>query len=227
MPSVATTAVPTGQPASVGVTAQASLAALPVAVNPLAGRPWGVYKGSSDASWPPYANATGVDRELLAKIALRPKAAWFGAWMSNDDIAATVRRYIRASQAGNPNALVQMTVFRMVPWEGEACRRLPTAAEQASYKQWTDRFASAIGTTHMAIILQPDGPFALCVPGKSLIPSQLIAYSARVFSALPNTSVYYRCRGGGLARRRSARAASVPRCGSWSRQESSTPAGWQ
>lgn len=193
VPSVATTAdrlVPTGQPATVGVTAQASLAAAQAAVNPLAGRPWGVYKGFTDSSWAPYANSTGANRALLAKIALRPKATWFGAWMPNDEIADIVRDYISVSQAGNPNALVQMTVFRMVPWEGEACRRLPTAAEQASYKQWIDLFASAIGTAHMAIILQPDGPFALCVPGKSLIPSQLIAYSARVFSALPNTSVY-------------------------------------
>jgi endoglucanase len=193
VPSVTTTAVgavPTGQPATAGVTAQASAATQQVAVNPLAGRPWGVYKGLADASWAPYANATGVNKALLAKIALRPKATWFGAWISNADIATRVRQYISVSQAGNPNALVQMTVFRMVPWEHAACRRLPTAAEQASYKQWTDRFASAVGTAHLAIILQPDGPFALCAPGKSLIPSQLIAYSARVFSALPNTSVY-------------------------------------
>jgi endoglucanase len=127
---------------------------------------------------------------LLAKIALRPKAMWFGSWISSANIASSVRAYIANSQAGNPNALVQMTVFRMVPWEGAACRRLPTAAEQASYKLWTDRFASAIGKAHVAIILQPDGPFALCVPGRSPIPSRLIAYSARKFSALPYTSVY-------------------------------------
>jgi len=193
VPSVAMTAdraVLTGQQASEGVTAQASLTAQQVAVNPLWGRPWGVYKGLADASWAPYAAATGVNRELLAKIALRPKATWFGDWISNADIATRVRQYIAVSQGGNPNSLVQISVFRMVPWEDAACHRLPTAAEQASYKQWTDRFASAVGATHMAIILQPDGPFALCAPGKSLIPSQLIAYSARVFSALPNTSVY-------------------------------------
>lgn len=158
--------------------------------NPLAGRPWGVYKGPSELAWGPYARATGANKALLAKIALRPKAAWFGAWFSDDEIAARVHEYIVNSQAGNPNALVQMTVFRVVPWEQEACTRLPTDAEQASYKLWTDRMAEAIGSTPTAIILQPDGPFALCVPGHSLIPSQLIAYSARVFSALPHTSVY-------------------------------------
>jgi endoglucanase len=97
VPSVAQTAeraVPTGQPASVAVPAQASLAAAQVAVNPLAGRPWGVYKGLTDSSWLPYANSTGTNRTLLAKIALRPKATWFGAWMPNADIAAIVRDYI-------------------------------------------------------------------------------------------------------------------------------------
>lgn len=157
--------------------------------NPL-GAPWGIYKGPSEMAWAPYARATGANKALLAKIALRPKAAWFGAWFSDAEIAARVHEYIVNSQAGNPNALVQMTVFRMVPWEQEACKRLPTAAEQASYKLWTDRMAGAIGSTRTAIILQPDGPFALCAPGHSQIPSQLIAYSARVFSALPHTSVY-------------------------------------
>jgi hypothetical protein len=185
--------VPTSHPATLLVGAQSSVTPLTaqlVAGNPLKGRPWGVYKGGAEMAWPPYANATGTNKVLLAKIALRPKAMWFGSWISSANIASSVRAYIANSQAGNPNALVQMTVFRMVPWEGAACQRLPTAAEQASYRLWTDRFASAIGKAHVAIILQPDGPFALCVPGRSPIPSRLIAYSARKFSALPYTSVY-------------------------------------
>ena len=107
-----------------------------------------------------------TNKTLLAKIALRPKALWFGAWISNSAIAATHSHYIANAQAGNPNALVQMTVFRMVPWEGDACRRLPTAAEQASYKQWVDRMAGAIGSAHVALVLQPDAPFACaCLAG--------------------------------------------------------------
>ncbi len=172
--------------------AAASMPAAPASnpTNPLAGRPWGVYQGAGDAAWKPYVNATGAQKAALAKIALRPKAKWFGAWIPNNQIAAKVKDYVANSQAGNPNALVQLAVFRMVPWEHEACTRLPTTAEQSSYRQWIDRFASAIGTAHTAIILQPDGPFALCAPGGSKLPSSLIAYSSRVFSALPNTSVY-------------------------------------
>ena len=92
---------------------------------------------------------------------------------------------------GDPEVLVQMAVFRMKPWEHEACDRLPTAAERASYKQWIDRFAAGRSAAqHTAIILQPDGPFALCAPGGSKVPSHLIGYAARTFTALPHTSVY-------------------------------------
>jgi len=160
--------------------------------NPLAGRPWGVYEGDGEMAWAPYARASGETKTLLGKIALAPKAKWFGGWISNAEIGEKVRGYIASSlqQAGSPDALVQMSIFRMHPWEDEACRRLPTAAEGASYRDWIDRFADAVGDTHAALILQPDGPFALCAPHGSRVPSDLIAYASRVLSALPNTSVY-------------------------------------
>jgi endoglucanase len=157
--------------------------------NPLRGR-WGVYKGLADQAWAPYESSSGVERQLLGKIALRPRATWFGAWTSNADIAAKVQKYIANMSGGDPSTLVQMTIFRVKPWEHDACTRLPTADEQASYKQWIDRFAGAVGAQHTAIVLQPDGPFALCAPGGSKLPSQLIAYASRTLSALPNTSVY-------------------------------------
>ena len=158
--------------------------------NPLAGRSWGVYQGPREPTSAPYAAATGATKEALAKIALRPKAAWFGAWISDAEIGADVSRYIAGTQQGDPEALVQMTIFRMVPWEHEACRRRPTEAEQASYRRWIDSFAGAVGSTPTAIVLQPDGPFALCAPGGPALPASLVAYAARTLAALPRTSVY-------------------------------------
>ncbi len=158
--------------------------------NPLAARPWGVYKGPADQAWPPYEQATGARRQTLGEIALRPKAAWFGAWIPDDEIATRVHDYVTNAQDGDRSALVQMTLFRMVPWEHEACDRLPTGRERRSYRTWTDRFARALGATRAAVVLQPDGPFARCAPRGSEIPSRLIAYSARTLSALPRTSVY-------------------------------------
>ncbi len=151
---------------------------------------WANYQGSQDMVWAPYQHATGTRKEVLRYLALQPKAKWFGAWIPDSQIAAKVHDYISNAQGGNADALVQMTVFRMVPWEHDACKRLPTRAEQASYKRWIDRFAAAVGSTPTAIVLQPDGPFALCAPRGSTLPSRLVAYASRVLSAQPRTSVY-------------------------------------
>lgn len=158
--------------------------------NPLAGRPWGVYRGRADPAWQPYLQATGETKQTLAAIALAPKAKFFGAWIPNSEIADKVQAYVDNATDGNPDALVQLTLFRMVPWEGEACTRLPTKAERASYQQYVDIVADTLGDTHAAIVLQPDGPFLRCVPHGSPIPADLLRYAARTLSAQPNTSVY-------------------------------------
>jgi endoglucanase len=158
--------------------------------NPLAGRKWGVYLGRADQAYLPYTKSTPAQKRLLNKIMLRPRSQWYGHWVPNNQIAERIRAYIDNSTGGDKDVLVQIAVFRMVPWEHDACKRLPTDAEQASFKRWIRNFASAVGSSHAALILQPDGPFALCAPGHSKLPSHLIRYAARTLSALPNSSVY-------------------------------------
>ena len=157
--------------------------------NPLV-RGWGVYQGLAEHAWEPYLAASPAQQTVLDKIVQRPKTTWFGAWQPDDEITERVKKYIELTTGGDPDVLVQIAIFRMVPWEEEACNRLPTAAEQASYKRWMDGFAAGVGDTHMAIIMQPDAPFALCTPGKSKLPSRMIKAAVRTLSALPNTSVY-------------------------------------
>ena len=60
-----------------------------------------------------------------------------------------MQQYIANSTGGDPETLVQMTIFRMVPWEHDACTRLPTRAERASYRQWVRRAATGIGDAHV------------------------------------------------------------------------------
>ncbi len=189
--AIATPATPPASESAMKVRTQpsnASAYASRTVANPLAGRTWGI--GDLDRTIEAYNAASGADRDLLAKMATQPKAAWFGAWNSTSGVRKIVGRYISVAQAGDPEALVQLSVFRMVPWEQEACRRLPTAAEQASYRAWIDALAETIGTAHVAVVMQPDGPFVLCAPKGSKLPGQLISYGTRVLSALPNTSVY-------------------------------------
>lgn len=159
--------------------------------NPLAGHRMGVYQGSGEQAWAPYERATGTKKELLGKIALRPKMRWFGGWTgSGATLTRKVRDHIAVSTGGDPDVLVQMAVFRMSPWEHEACRRLPTKRERTDYRQWIRTFAAAVGDARTAIVLQPDGPFVLCAPHGSKAPARLIRYAAERLSALPRTSVY-------------------------------------
>jgi endoglucanase len=158
--------------------------------NPLAGRDWGVFRGAADPAWQPYLRASGTRKQKLAAIALTPKAKFFGAWISDSEIADKVREYVDNSTGGDPDTLVQLTLFRMVPWEGEACERLPTKAERRSYKRYVDIVAQTLGDTRAAVILQPDGPFLHCVPHGSSAPADLLSYAARTLSAQPHVSVY-------------------------------------
>ena len=158
--------------------------------NPLANRPWGNYYGDGDQAWGPYQSASGETRALLGKIVLQPRSKWFGAWIPDGEIEGKIRDYIANAQAGNPNALVQLATFRLKPWEHDACRSLPSAAQATGYRAWTDALARGIGDSPVAITLQADGPFALCAPGGSQSYSSLIRYSAQVLGSLPNAAVY-------------------------------------
>jgi endoglucanase len=157
--------------------------------NPLAGLPWGTYTGTGDGLYPAYQSARGRDRQLLARIALRPLAFWFGAWDRDSDAGNVARQYIANVTAGDPNKLAQLTVFRLDPWEQDACSHVPGPAAQASYRNWTDNFAAGIGRSRVAMILQPDLPFATCSPNQGVVLG-LVAYAAKRFSALPHTTVY-------------------------------------
>ena len=179
--------------------------------NPLAGRPWGVYRGTADPAWIPYVQATGKRKQALATIALTPKAKFFGAWIPDSDIAAKVREYVDNATGGDPSVLVQLTLFRMVPWEGEACRRLPTKAERASYRRYVDTVARTLGSTHAAVVLQPDGPFLHCVPHGSPVPARLLRYAARSLSAQPHVSVYVEMGSADWFRNRPADAVAMLR----------------
>lgn len=156
--------------------------------NPLAGRVWGVYKNTQEPSWVAWLSASLGQRTLLNKIVDQPKALWFTG--RYDQPGRSIARLIRDTELGNPDAITMITLFRMVPWEQTACQRLPTAAEQASYRWWINDVASAIGTHRVAFVLQPDMPFLRCIPHHSRIPAQLLRWTTQRLGQLPNSSVY-------------------------------------
>jgi len=158
--------------------------------NPLAGMTWGVYTGPFDNSiYPQYQQARGRNRQLLGKIALRPLMFSFGSWFSDSDARSVAQQFIAISTHGNPAVLSQTAIFRLDPWEGAACPNGSwNAANQQSYKTWVNNFAAGIGNSRVALIVQPDLPFAECA--HSPVPLELVNYAARRFNALPHTTVY-------------------------------------
>lgn len=157
--------------------------------NPLAGRTWGVYTGDREHTWTAYESASGETRGLLGRIALRPKALWLGDWSASpESIGGVIDDYIANASGGDPDVLVQLAIFRMVPWEHAVCDRTPSGAEQDSYRRWITNAARAIGEQHAAIILQPDLPFWWC--SDRGVTSALIRHAVDAFEAQPHTSVY-------------------------------------
>lgn len=157
--------------------------------NPLARRVWGVYEGPQDQVWAPYRAARGAEKAAIGRIALRPRTKWYGGWIAPSQIDDKVRDYVRSSQAGDEEALVQMALFRMRPWGGEACTRAPTKQERAGYRAWMRSIATGIGDAHTLIVMQPDGPFFWCVPNRK-VTGRLLTFATKTLSALPHTSVY-------------------------------------
>jgi len=157
--------------------------------NPLAAMRWGWDTSVHDAAYVAYSRASGAERRLLAKIALRPTAAWFGSWDPPTYVGQAVGGYIRSVTGGDSTVLAQVTVFGLEPWEQAACNSAPTPARQQAYRSWIDNLASGIGESRVAVILQPDLPFALCSPGQRQWLA-LVAYAARTLSAQPHTTVY-------------------------------------
>ncbi|GAA4732202.1 hypothetical protein GCM10023350_14470 [Nocardioides endophyticus] len=157
--------------------------------NPLADRVWGVYQGPQDQTSGPFLASNGKKRELLAKIGMRPKTKWYGTFVPDNGIRATAESHIASAQAGDPDKLVQIAVFRMKPWEHEACERRSTPQERRSYKRWINELAAGIADTPMLVVMQPDGPFLWCTPDRAA-KSRLLTYATQRLSALSRTSVY-------------------------------------
>src|SRR6478609_1556431 len=158
--------------------------------NPLANLTWGNYTGPTDELYNTLPRLHGTNRRLLLSVAQRPRMRWFGGWYADNFIYTAMRRYIENVTHGRRNVLVQMAIFRMSPWETQSCNHLPTRSQQRSYYRWINAAARAIGRTHVAMVMQPDLPFAFCAPHHSLLPLDMVSYATRKFSSLAHTAVY-------------------------------------
>jgi endoglucanase len=164
--------------------------------NPLAGGPWGIW--TSDEVGDSWHAATGERKALLAKLALQPRVRWFtGGHSPTNKIRVKVRDYVHEQQAGDPDALVQLALFRIfVGGESDRGSAL-SATEQADYKAWIQEAARGIGSARTVVILEPDA--ALLAPPMQAgskrtadpqVRQALVKFAAQQLSALPRTTVY-------------------------------------
>jgi hypothetical protein len=161
--------------------------------NPIAALTWGYYTGSDDEIWPTYEAATGNAKQLLAEVALRPEANWFGRWETPAEIKGAVIGYIGDVTHGNPAVLVQLSDFSLSPWEGAICTTAETSALVGSYHQWNDGFAAGIGASRALVVMQPDLPEArnTCLSSSARATYvQQVAWATRKLNSLPHTTVY-------------------------------------
>jgi hypothetical protein len=161
--------------------------------NPIAGMTWGYYTGTDDEIWPTYEAATGNDKQLLAEVALRPEANWFGNWEKPAEIQGVVAGYINDVTHGNSTVLAQLTDFSLAPWEGQLCKTAETPALISTYHQWNDGFAAGIGSSRALVVMQPDLPEAknTCLSSQTRDTYlQEVAWATRKLNALQHTTVY-------------------------------------
>lgn len=168
--------------------------------NPLAGGQWSVNTGYWDSLYPAYAAASGTDRAYLAKSALQPRALWFTIGNSAHRPTA-ISSYIAQEQHGDPSVLVQLAIFGIWGFKGEGNRTKHklTAKERATYRSWIDQASAQIGSSRVAIVLEPDLALAAKRPDlpkkqrtKGLAVRQGLArYAAQTFAAHnPRAAVY-------------------------------------
>lgn len=195
------TATPSNQPGY--TTTIATVPALRVQpANPLAGELWPADMSAGgwdhDLVWD-YLHSTGTAHALQAKIATRPRATWFGGWNSPSVAASLVKGYIAAVQSGNPKSLVTLTLHTIWTLDGlsENVRNRPlTATQQADYKKWMTAVAAAIGTSRVAIIMEPDlaelpksmtGTLNTADP---VVRAKLVAWATQLLARNPNAAIY-------------------------------------
>lgn len=158
--------------------------------NPVAGMPWGIYKGTGDGLWPAYQSSSGRTHRLLGRMALHARVRSYGSWIPTNQVGGIISKDIAQEQNGNPNVLDWIEIFRLWPHE-EAHNHEPLSpSDQQAYKNWINAASSAIGSNRVGIILEPDFPLTLVSWGPK-IRAGLVKYAAQTFSANnPNATVY-------------------------------------
>jgi len=125
----------------------------------------------------------------LDLVASQSSADWFGGWNSTATVAATIRsRVAQETAAGDYPVLVVYNIPAL------DCSAYGTsgAANAAAYQAWLKQVEAGIGTSSVAVIVEPDALAGLsCLTSAQQTERlSLIKWDAQTLSALGHAAVY-------------------------------------
>jgi len=165
----------------------------PAAANPLAGDSFFVDPSEQSAKDLVRYQRAGrrADAAAIAKLALRPKARWLGAY-TRPNMPKKVRNYMNCVQVFQPGATPLFTVLRH---QGKQCNPRYDGggvAEDNATKAWYRDLAGAIGDSRVVIAFEPDsiGTIECLARSRRQARKDLLRYGVDVLSQLPNATIY-------------------------------------
>lgn len=156
--------------------------------NPLTAGAFGVDTDAGNYVYPAYQAATGHNRTLLARIALRPRMIQVGSWIAPDKVRARIAHLVANQQAGNKSKIVEFATFNLWP-TGEAAKTLP-AGYATTYHAWYQQFVADIGTARAAVVLESDLTVAVGSNRSPAAREALTKWAAETLAKHPNITVY-------------------------------------
>ena len=156
--------------------------------NPLTIGRLGVDTDPGNYVWPAYQAATGTNRTLLGKIALRPRVIQVGSWIAVSKVRTRIAHLVANQQAGDRTKIAQFATFNLWP-TGESAVSLPTNYA-TTYRSWYQQFVAGIGTSRAVVVLESDLPVAVGSNRSPAAREALTRYAAELLSKHPNITVY-------------------------------------
>jgi len=134
-----------------------------------------------------WAATRPADAAVMARLARRPHAGWFGE--GSADIRSAVAGRVRtAARAG---ALPVLVAYR-VPFRDCGAHSAGGARSSRAYRRWIRGFAAGVAGRRAAVVLEPDALAGLdCLSARRRRERLgLLRYAVRVLAALPGVAVY-------------------------------------
>ncbi len=181
-------------PAAASANVATTAAVFTSSLNPLANLNFFVNPYSEGAQNVNYSCAQQYPSQpnlIAQKIASKPQGVWFGDW--NTNVQGDVSTVVASARAVNQ---VPIVVAYDIPIRDCAGYSGGGATSAAVYQSWIQRFASGIGQSKAAVILEPDALSQLYTPGCLNSTEQaerlsLLTYAVNTLKqTAPNAAVY-------------------------------------